>query len=75
MDKHPDIAELKRLLLASDLPVMKIAADTGVSARWINYLRSEQEYAGDPGANRIWMLLSYLRARDGSVVPSEKERA
>lgn len=57
---HPDVDEVRRLLRETPLTVAKIAEDTGVSRRWITYLQSDQ-YDRDPGANRIWTLLTYLR--------------
>lgn len=59
-DVHPDINEVRQLLRESEMPISEVAAQTGVSRRWIGYLQSD-DYGRDPGANRLWKLLNFLR--------------
>ena len=49
------------LLKNSDKTVTVICQDTGISRRWINYLKAG-EYS-DPGVNKIEILYNYLSGK------------
>jgi len=49
------------LLRSSDKTVTVICRDTGISRRWINYLKAG-EYK-DPGVNKIETLYNYLSGK------------